>query len=79
MSKNLRELAARNAKKLASAGAVAASVVTGSAMAAGTDYSSVTAGVDNSTLITGLVGMAVILVGAGFAKWGAKKIGGFFG
>ncbi|WP_369929343.1 hypothetical protein [Xanthomonas sp. NCPPB 2632] len=77
--KNLRELAARNARKLGAAGAIAATAVSGSAMAAGTDFSSVTSGVDNSTLITGLVAMAVVLVGAGFAKWGSKKIGGFFG
>jgi pectin methylesterase-like acyl-CoA thioesterase len=79
MSKNLRELALRNAQKIGTAVVVLGATMSGSAMAAGTDFSTITAGIDVSTIVAALVGAAVILVGAGFAKWGSKKVGGFFG
>lgn len=51
------------------------------ALAAGgsTDFSSILAGVDGSTAVTAILAAAVILALVGFAKWGAKKVGKFFG
>ncbi|TCV97740.1 hypothetical protein EC912_101757 [Luteibacter rhizovicinus] len=80
MSKNLKELAARNAHRLGKAALIAGAVVSGTAMAAGgTDYSSIGAGVDSSTVVAGLLAMGAILIGPGFAKWATKKVAGFFG
>lgn len=52
----------------------------GNAMAAGgTDFSSILVGLDGSTAVTAILAAAVILALVGFAKWGAKKVGKFFG
>lgn len=79
MSKNLRELAARNAKKLAGAAAVTSATLAGSAMAAAGDYTGIGAGIDVSEVIAGLIAFGAIYVGPGFAKWATKKVAGFFG
>lgn len=69
----------RRGKVLVSAALVSLGTVAGSAMAAGSDYTSITAGIDSTQIAAALVACGVILVGAGFAKWGTKKVGGFFG
>lgn len=79
MSKNLRELAARNMKKLLSGAVVAVSVASGSAMAAAGDYSGIGAGIDSTDVVAGLLAFGAIMVGPGFAKWATKKVAGFFG
>lgn len=45
----------------------------------GPDFSSILSGVDSSTAVTAILAGAVILALVGFAKWGAKKVGKFFG
>lgn len=87
MSKSLRELGRRMAqrtKSLAVAGAGSLALVAGAASAqtatsTGTDFSGILSGLDNSTIITALVSAGSILVGVSFAKWGTKKVAGFFG
>jgi hypothetical protein len=79
MSKNLRELVARNAKKLAVAGTVTAATLSGTAMAAAGDYSSIGAGIDTADVIAGILAFGVIKVGPGFARWATNKVAGFFG
>lgn len=54
-------------------------LVGGNAMATGTDFSSILTGLDGSTAVTAILAAAVILALVGFAKWGAKKVGKFFG
>lgn len=66
-------------KRLAGTAAVASSVVAGSAMAAGTDFSGIGAGIDSSTVVTALIGFGAIYAAPGFARWATKKIAGFFG
>ncbi|MGC1549000.1 MAG: hypothetical protein WA777_10765 [Rhodanobacter sp.] len=36
-------------------------------------------GLDTADIVTAIVSAGVILVGVGFAKWGTKKVGKFFG
>lgn len=79
MSKNLIELARRNAKKLATAGALTAATLSGSAMAAAGDYSAIGAGISSTDVVAGLLAFGAIYVGPGFAKWATKKVAGFFG
>lgn len=79
MSKNLRELAARNAQKLAVALTLSLATLSGSAMAAAGDYSSIGAGIDSTDVVAGLLAFGAIYVGPGFAKWATKKVAGFFG
>ncbi|MGH8122217.1 MAG: capsid protein [Gammaproteobacteria bacterium] len=38
-----------------------------------------TAGLDTSTVVTAIVAAAALLAIVGFTKWGAKKLGRFFG
>lgn len=45
----------------------------------GTDFSGILAGVDGGTAVTAIVAAAAILAIVGFASWGAKKVGRFFG
>lgn len=45
----------------------------------GTDFSAILAGLDGGTAVTAIVAAAAILAVVGFAKWGAKKVGKFFG
>ena len=45
----------------------------------GPDFSSILSGVDSGTAVTAILAGAVILALVGFAKWGAKKVGKFFG
>ena len=44
-----------------------------------TNFSSILSGLDASTAVTAILAAAVILALVGFAKWGAKKVGKFFG
>jgi len=59
----------------------ALSLLSSVAMASGggTDFSSILTGVDGGTAVTAIVAAAAILALVGFAKWGAKKVGRFFG
>lgn len=61
------------------AGALA--MLSGGAMASGggTDFSGILSGIDGGTAVTAIVAAAAILALVGFAKWGAKKVGRFFG
>jgi len=59
--------------------APAMSLVGGAAMAQGTDFSGITSGLDGGTIVTAVIAAAAILALVGFAKWGAKKLGKFFG
>ena len=63
---------------MGSAGLVA---IGGTAMAqtSSTNFSSILSGLDGSTAVTAILAAAVILALVGFAKWGAKKVGKFFG
>lgn len=45
----------------------------------GTDFSGILSGVDGGTAVTAIVAAAAILAVVGFAAWGAKKVGRFFG
>lgn len=56
-------------------------LVGGSALAAGggPDFSGILSGIDGATAVTAIVAAAAILALVGFAKWGAKKVGRFFG
>lgn len=58
-----------------------ATMVGGSAMATGggPDFSGILSGIDGGTAVTAIVAAAAILALVGFAKWGAKKVGRFFG
>jgi len=49
------------------------------AFATGTDFSSILTGLDGSTIVEAILGAAAILALVGFGKWGAKKLGKFFG
>lgn len=60
------------------AGAMA--LLSGGAMASsGTDFSGILSGIDGGTAVTAIVAAAAILALVGFAAWGAKKVGRFFG
>lgn len=57
-------------------------VVAGNALASGgggTDFSGILSGIDGATAVTAIVAAAAILALVGFAKWGSKKVGRFFG
>jgi len=76
----------RNAVRKYGSGALVAAPVGGAlalvgsnAMAVGTDVSSILTGLDGSTAVTAILAAAVILALVGFAKWGAKKVGKFYG
>lgn len=60
------------------AGAVLVLSATG-AHAAGLDFSSITSGVDVSTVATAIIAMGALMILPNVAKWGAKKLAGFFG
>jgi len=61
----------------ASAGLV---LLAGNAAASGgTDFSSILSGVSGATAVTAVLAAAAILALVGFAIWGAKKVGKFFG
>lgn len=53
----------------------------GNAMATptGPDFSGILDGIDGTTAVTAMLAGAAILALVGFAKWGAKKLGKFFG
>jgi hypothetical protein len=57
----------------------AMSFIAPAAFAVGPDFSSITTGLDASTVVTAVIAAAAILATVGFAKWGAKKLGRFFG
>ena len=59
----------------------AMALVGGSAMAqtSSTNFSTILSGLDGSTAVTAILAAAVILALVGFSKWGAKKVGKFFG
>ena len=59
--------------------APAAMLLSTGAFAVGPDFSSITTGLDASTVVTAVIAAAAILATVGFAKWGAKKLGRFFG
>ncbi|MEP6485363.1 MAG: hypothetical protein ABJB01_13010 [Rudaea sp.] len=59
--------------------ALAVAMVGGPAFAVGPDFSPITTGLDASTVVTAVIAAAAILATVGFAKWGAKKLGRFFG
>lgn len=42
------------------------------------DFSSITAAVDVSSVETGILAMAVIVIGVSVAVWGSRKLIGFF-
>lgn len=48
------------------------------AFATGPDFSTVTGAVDVSSVTTGILAMAVIMIGVGVAVWGSRKLIGFF-
>ena len=75
--RNVKMVKGGSALRTAIGGGLA--VVGANAMAAGTDFSTITAGLDGSTIATACVAAAVILALVGFAKWGSKKLGRFFG
>ena len=52
---------------------------TAMAQSSSTNFSSILSGLDASTAVTAILAAAVILALVGFAKWGAKKVGKFFG
>lgn len=55
-------------------------LMSGGAMAGGgTDFSGILSGVDGGTAVTAIVAAAAILAVVGFAVWGSKKVGRFFG
>lgn len=43
------------------------------------DFSTVMSDVSSASIVTAMVGAAAIMVLPSFAKWGAKKLGSFFG
>jgi hypothetical protein len=43
------------------------------------DFSDILTGLDATTATAAILGAAAILALVGFAKWGAKKVGKFFG
>lgn len=43
------------------------------------DFSNILSGLNSSTAITTIVAAAALIAAVGFAKWGAKKVAGFFG
>lgn len=45
---------------------------------AAADFSTVTGAVDVSSVETGILAMAVIMIGVGVAIWGSRKLIGFF-
>ena len=60
---------------------VAASLVSLGASAqtaTATDFSSILAGLSASTAITAILGAGLIVAGVGFARWGVRKVAGFF-
>lgn len=62
------------------AGALA--MLSGGAMASGgsgPDFSGILTGIDGTTAVTAIVAAAAILALVGFAAWGSKKVGRFFG
>lgn len=54
-------------------------VAAGSASAAGLDFTTITSAVDVSTVATAIIAMGALMILPGVAKWGAKKLAGFFG
>lgn len=44
-----------------------------------TTFSNILTGLDASTAIAAIIGAAALLAAVGFARWGAKKVAGFFG
>ena len=67
--------------RAAAVAGVAASLVSMGASAqtaTATDFSSVLAGLSASTAITAILGAGVIVAGVGFARWGVRKVAGFF-
>ncbi len=42
------------------------------------DFSGILTGLDGTTATTAIIAAAAILALVGFAKWGAKKVAGFF-
>jgi predicted phage tail protein len=66
-------------KKVLSAVVTASAVLASQAQAAGTDFSSLTSAVDASTIVTAIVAMGAVMILPGVAKWGVRKIAGFFG
>jgi hypothetical protein len=59
-------------------GAVAATAIA-PAMAADIDFSTMTAAVSAVAVIAAIVGMGVVKIGPGFAKWAIGKVSSFFG
>jgi anaerobic C4-dicarboxylate transporter len=59
--------------------AIMAVMVGGQAGAVGADFSTILSGLDATTATTAVLAAAVILAAVGFAVWGAKKVGKFFG
>lgn len=55
----------------------AAAVGTGSALAAGPDFSQITAAVDFGTVGIGILAIAALMAVPKVASWGAKKVLGF--
>lgn len=76
---NAKNAIVLNGKKIATAVTVGGSMLAGSAMAAGDDYSGVLTGLDSTTVVTALVAAGAVYAGPGFAKWATKKVAGFFG
>lgn len=60
-------------------GVVGFSTLASQAQAAAVDYSSLTSAVDATTIVTAIVAMGAVMILPGVAKWGVKKIAGFFG
>lgn len=66
-------------KKVLVSGLVASAALASQAQAAATDFSSLTSAVDASTIVTAIVAMGAVMILPGVAKWGVRKIAGFFG
>lgn len=43
------------------------------------DFSGILSGIDGATAVTAIVAAAAVLALVGFAAWGARKVGKFFG
>jgi hypothetical protein len=71
----------KGGKVVATGALVAGGMAAGGAFAqtTGTDFSSILTGLSGASAITAILGAAVILAAVGFAKWGSKKVGKFFG
>lgn len=78
MNKNTRSNNHRLPKRfLAASAALTAATVAGNAAAQ--DFSGILTGLSGGTATTAVIAAAAIMAIVGFAVWGSKKVGKFFG